>query len=65
MVTRKITLGENGLRKAIESVVLKKGLAETKHSIEGAKTYVRKFNRADAEKNLNWALEFRRENRGS
>jgi CRISPR/Cas system-associated exonuclease Cas4 (RecB family) len=52
------TKGSRELRRAVVSTVLKNGPKEGTHSIDNAKVYVCRFNRAAAEKNLDWALEF-------
>jgi CRISPR/Cas system-associated exonuclease Cas4 (RecB family) len=52
------TKGSRELRRVVVSTVLKNGPKEGTHSIDNAKIYVCKFNRATAEKNLDWALEF-------
>ena len=57
------TKGSRELRRAVVSTVLKSGLKETVWSVDGARVYVCKFNRATAKKNLDWALEFWRKSR--
>ena len=52
------TKGSGELRRAVVSTVLKNSPKEGTHSIDNAKIYVCKFNRTNAEKNLDWALEF-------
>lgn len=59
------TKGSRGLRRAAVSTILKNALKEGVYPIDGAKVYMCKFSRADAEKNLNWALEFWSNNRAS
>lgn len=57
------TKGSRELRQAVVSTVLKGGLKEATHSVDGAKVYVCKFNRANTGKNLDWAVEFWRKSR--
>jgi CRISPR/Cas system-associated exonuclease Cas4 (RecB family) len=52
------TKGSRELRRAVVSTVLKNGPKEGTYSIDNAKIYVCKFSRPNAEKNLDWALEF-------
>jgi CRISPR/Cas system-associated exonuclease Cas4 (RecB family) len=52
------TKGSRELRRAVVSTVLKSGLKEAVRSVDGARVYLCKFNRATAKKNLDWALEF-------
>lgn len=58
VVANPVTRGSRELRQAVVSTVLKSGLKEATHSIDNAKVYLRKFNRANAGKNLDWALGF-------
>jgi len=52
------TKGSRELRRTVVNTVLKDGLKEATHSVDDAKVYVCKFDRVNAERNLNWALEF-------
>lgn len=52
------TKGSGELRRTVVNTVLRDGLKEATHSVDDAKVYVCKFDRVNAERNLNWALEF-------
>jgi len=52
------TRGSRELKKNVVRTVAENGLSEAVLSVDGARVYVCKFNRVQAEKDLAWALEF-------
>ena len=57
------TKGSRELRQKVVHTVIKNGAKEAVHSIDDATVYCNQFNRANAEKDLAWALEFWKQSR--
>jgi CRISPR/Cas system-associated exonuclease Cas4 (RecB family) len=57
------TRGSRELRQSVVRAVTENGLSEAVLAVDGAKVYVCRFNRVQAEKDLAWALEFWGNNR--
>lgn len=63
VVADPVTKGNEELREKVVRTIIKNGPKEAVHSIENGKIYLNKFSVSNAERDLEWALEFWKKSR--